>query len=151
MVHLAKSFIMVRTGPRFEAVNHRHHTSCVIFRTMHFISTGLELARLADLPSQVIIEAKRVAELLKEREEERKTIGTSSRVAMRRKAILTVGLSSILVDSDLCLAPSRALIPSTNHILGHSRLLLTLMTDRACELVLTLFALDSSRPSSGKS
>jgi DNA mismatch repair protein MSH4 len=55
--------------------------------------TGLELARLADLPSDVTLEAKRIATLLKKQEEERRIASTSSQVAVRRKALLTVCLS----------------------------------------------------------
>jgi DNA mismatch repair ATPase MutS len=53
--------------------------------------TGLELARLADLPANVTIEAKRVSLLLMKREKERKLTSASSQVAIRRKTLLTVG------------------------------------------------------------
>jgi hypothetical protein len=56
-----------------------------------FHRSGLELARLADLPTNVTIEAKRVSLLLMKRERERKLTGANSQVAIRRKTLLTVG------------------------------------------------------------
>ncbi|EGN92714.1 hypothetical protein SERLA73DRAFT_172695 [Serpula lacrymans var. lacrymans S7.3] len=49
---------------------------------------GLELARLADLPSNVTTEGKRVAEALVDLEARRKAESQSSKVAVRRRALL---------------------------------------------------------------
>lgn len=49
---------------------------------------GLELAQLADLPSDVLVDASRVATRLTELEANRKEDSESSRIALRRKALL---------------------------------------------------------------
>ncbi|KIO30888.1 hypothetical protein M407DRAFT_221987 [Tulasnella calospora MUT 4182] len=49
---------------------------------------GLELARLADLPPEVLTEARRVAERLSEMEAERREASRSTKVQIRRKAML---------------------------------------------------------------
>jgi hypothetical protein len=54
---------------------------------------GLELARLADLPEDVMIEAKRVAEYLSDRAFRQKTESQSNKIAIRRKALLRVKFS----------------------------------------------------------
>ena len=51
---------------------------------------GLELARLADLPEDVLTEAQRVATRLTELEESRKQSSESIRIATHRKALLRV-------------------------------------------------------------
>lgn len=51
---------------------------------------GLELARLADLPPEVLTEARRVAERLSEMEAERREASRSTKVQVRRKAMLLV-------------------------------------------------------------
>ncbi|KAI0656744.1 muts domain V-domain-containing protein [Cubamyces menziesii] len=49
---------------------------------------GLDLSRLADLPPPVITEARRVAELLAEKEERDQQQSRTSKLAVRRKALL---------------------------------------------------------------
>ncbi|KAL1952427.1 hypothetical protein VTO73DRAFT_1576 [Trametes versicolor] len=49
---------------------------------------GLDLARLADLPAPVVTEARRVAELLTEQEERDMEQSRTSKLAVRRKALL---------------------------------------------------------------
>ncbi|KAG8975102.1 MutS protein msh4 [Tulasnella sp. 427] len=51
---------------------------------------GLELARLADLPQDVLTEAKRVAERLSEMEAERREASRSTKIQTRRKAMLSL-------------------------------------------------------------
>ncbi|KAJ3889342.1 muts domain V-domain-containing protein [Lentinula edodes] len=53
--------------------------------TTHY---GLELARLADLPNDVLIEASRVSKHLTELQSRHQAQSDSSRIAMRRKALL---------------------------------------------------------------
>lgn len=53
-------------------------------------TAGLELARLADLPANVLTESKRVAETLAELHARQKEDSKSSKIAMRRKALLRV-------------------------------------------------------------
>jgi len=55
---------------------------------------GLELARLADLPADVLSEAKRVATSLAALDAQQKEQSRTARIAERRKALLTVLLSS---------------------------------------------------------
>ncbi|KAI9065774.1 hypothetical protein FKP32DRAFT_1665232 [Trametes sanguinea] len=49
---------------------------------------GLDLARLADLPEQVVSEARRVAEFLTDQEEQDQRQSRTSKLAIRRKALL---------------------------------------------------------------
>jgi len=49
---------------------------------------GLELARLADLPTSVREEAERIAEKLSMRQAERRESGLTNKVALRRKALV---------------------------------------------------------------
>ena len=56
---------------------------------------GLDLARLADLPDSVISEARRVAEYLSDREERDQRQSKTSKLALRRKALLRVTTSMI--------------------------------------------------------
>ena len=51
---------------------------------------GLELARLADLPSDVIVEGKRVSHRLTELDEMQNQDSEASKVAIRRRALLKV-------------------------------------------------------------
>ena len=51
---------------------------------------GLELARLGDLPSDVTTEAKRITNLLADKETERQLASTSSKVIARRKTLTMV-------------------------------------------------------------
>lgn len=51
---------------------------------------GLELARLGDLPNDITTEAKRVANLLADKETERSLASTGSKVVARRKTLTTV-------------------------------------------------------------
>lgn len=53
---------------------------------------GLELARLADLPEDVIVEAQRVADKLSELEEREHRESHTNKIAVRRKALLRVTL-----------------------------------------------------------
>ncbi|CDO71736.1 hypothetical protein BN946_scf184920.g20 [Trametes cinnabarina] len=50
--------------------------------------SGLDLARLADLPASVISEARRVADFLTEQEEQDQRQSRTSKLAIRRKALL---------------------------------------------------------------
>ena len=60
-------------------------------------STGLDLARLADLPDDVLTEARRVSEKLTELEERKKEESKTNKVAIRRKALLRVMFCSVSV------------------------------------------------------
>ncbi|KAI0369881.1 hypothetical protein BV20DRAFT_1036163 [Pilatotrama ljubarskyi] len=51
---------------------------------------GLDLARLADLPAPVVVEARRVAEFLTAQEERDQQQSRTSKLAVRRKALLRV-------------------------------------------------------------
>ena len=68
----------------------------------HFLvtdsSTGLDLARLADLPDDVLAEARRVSEKLTELEERKKEESKTNKVAIRRKALLRVMFCSVPVS-----------------------------------------------------
>ena len=60
---------------------------------------------MADLPSDVLIEAKRVATRLSELEAAKKEDSASSRLALRRKAMLrvcSVFLAKIMLCTNLC-------------------------------------------------
>lgn len=52
--------------------------------------SGLDLARLADLPESVISEARRVAEYLTKQAEREQQQSRTSKIALRRKALLRV-------------------------------------------------------------
>lgn len=54
--------------------------------------TGLDLARLADLPDDVITEARRVSDKLTELEARKNEDSKSNKIAIRRKALLRVKL-----------------------------------------------------------
>jgi len=56
---------------------------------------GLELARLGDFPSDITMEAKRVANLLADKETERRLASTSSKVVARRKTLTAVRLTKL--------------------------------------------------------
>ncbi len=60
--------------------------------TTHWLSSrlGLDLARLADLPESVISEARRVAEYLTEQEARDQQQSKTSKIALRRRALLRV-------------------------------------------------------------
>ena len=58
--------------------------------TLRFV--GLDLARLADLPDDVLSEARRVSERLTELEERKNEESKTTKLAIRRKALLTVTL-----------------------------------------------------------
>ncbi|KAI0089898.1 muts domain V-domain-containing protein [Irpex rosettiformis] len=64
---------------------------------------GLDLARLADLPEDVLIEARRVSEKLTEIEERKKEESKFNKVAVRRKAMLRLKhqLTQVLDHSNL--------------------------------------------------
>jgi len=57
-------------------------------------SLGLQLAKLADLPDNVLNEAARVAELLEEKHSAEKASSEAWRIAQRRKAFLRVMITS---------------------------------------------------------
>ena len=63
---------------RFDAVN-----------TLH-LSAGLELARLADLPDDVLREGRHIAEGLQDLQERQEQDSRTNKVAIRRKALLRV-------------------------------------------------------------
>ena len=70
---------------------------------------GLDLARLADLPDDVLTEARRVSEKLTELEERKKEESKTNKVAIRRKALLRVILPrSALAPLEFWLVSSRA-------------------------------------------
>lgn len=56
----------------------------------HITITGLELARLADLPDDVVVEAKRVATKLAALHAIRQENSESNKITIRRKALLRV-------------------------------------------------------------
>lgn len=56
------------------------------------VCTGLDLARLADLPEDVIAEARRVSDKLTELEARKHEDSKSNKIAIRRKALLRVKL-----------------------------------------------------------
>lgn len=57
--------------------------------------TGIDLARLADLPSDVLVEGRRVAERLAILQESHEESSESRKIANRRKALLRVIPSSV--------------------------------------------------------
>lgn len=59
---------------------------------MAYPDAGLELARLADLPQDVMIESKRVANHLAGLYAKDKAQSASNQTSLRRKALLRVGL-----------------------------------------------------------
>ncbi|KAF8641530.1 hypothetical protein AX16_009908 [Volvariella volvacea WC 439] len=71
---------------------------------------GLDLARLADLPKDVLIEGKRVAELLTKLQTKDEAQSESNKIAMRRKALLRLRnqLAQVLNHSAL---PDQDLLP----------------------------------------
>lgn len=71
----------------------------LIYYSSIFTCLGLELARLADLPDDVLTEAQRVAVRLTELEESRKQSSESIRIATHRKALLRVSHLGILRTS----------------------------------------------------
>lgn len=54
---------------------------------------GLDLARLADLPDSVVTEARRVAESLIDQQERDQEQSRTTKIAVRRKALLRVSTS----------------------------------------------------------
>lgn len=56
---------------------------------------GLELARLADFPDDITTEAKRIANLLADKETERRLASTSSKIIARRKILTVVRLNNV--------------------------------------------------------
>lgn len=65
-------------------------TRLPLYTLVVLIRVGLDLARLADLPAPVVTEARRVAELLTEQEERDMEQSRTSKLAVRRKALLRV-------------------------------------------------------------
>ncbi|KAH7337743.1 muts domain V-domain-containing protein [Rhizoctonia solani] len=93
---------------------------------------GLELARLADLPPDVLTEARKISAKLKAQEDAQRAASESNAIAARRKIILRVGVQleqalehSTLEDEDLLkylegiqsetIIALRDLIPRTEH------------------------------------
>ena len=68
------------------------------------IPPGLDLASLADLPNDVLAEARRVSEKLVELEARKNEESKSNRVAIRRKALLRVKPPPIFVRYTLNLS-----------------------------------------------
>ena len=56
----------------------------------HMLSLGVELARLADLPPDVLVEGKRVAEKLHALQTQQEGASESAKTAVKRKALLRV-------------------------------------------------------------
>ena len=73
---------MVSQLSRFECMRSRD-------RLLHKLQ-GLELARLADLPEDVLIEAQRVADNLTQLKEREERESQTNKIAVRRKALLRV-------------------------------------------------------------
>ena len=70
-------------------------------RSPHQILLGLDLARLADLPPDVLEEAEKVATWLADREEAEKAECEGTKTALRRRAMLRVlALSSLAFATD---------------------------------------------------
>lgn len=98
-------------------------TVCFIFS--HSCSTnfqpGLELARLADLPADVLTEAQRVAKSLAETDLHDKEQSQTSKISIRRKALLRVllPLSGLIHWFQLLIALSPLLLSSFASF-GHS-------------------------------
>ena len=57
---------------------------------MLILAPGIELARLADLPADVLSEAKRVADKLSSRQVQSEEASESHKLSVRRKALLRV-------------------------------------------------------------
>lgn len=57
--------------------------------------TGIDLARLADLPSDVLVESRRIAERLAVLQTSHEESSESRKIAIRRKALLRVISSSV--------------------------------------------------------
>ncbi|KAF8717258.1 MutS family domain IV, partial [Rhizoctonia solani] len=93
---------------------------------------GLELARLADLPPDVLIEARKVSMELKAQDDAQRAASESNAIAARRKIILRIGVQlkqvlehSTLADEDLLkylagiqtetIVALRDLLPSAGH------------------------------------
>ncbi|KAG8852888.1 MutS protein msh4, partial [Serendipita sp. 405] len=66
--------------------------------TSHY---GLELARLADFPAEIIKEATRVSNLLTEREEAKRKASAGSQITIRRKTLLNRSLLIQRSSTDL--------------------------------------------------
>ena len=66
-------------------------------------SAGLELARLADLPPDVLVEAKRVSEKLTELQNKDEESSDGHHIAIRRKALLRVNFSDIFNPNSSCM------------------------------------------------
>ncbi|KAI3621717.1 hypothetical protein WG66_016688 [Moniliophthora roreri] len=64
--------------------------------TTHY---GLELARLADLPNDILVEATRVANRLTELQSRHQEASESSKIALRRKALIRVIFSALPPES----------------------------------------------------
>jgi hypothetical protein len=81
-------------------------TDLLGLRLLYSLIAGLELARLADLPLDALVEAERVAVRLAELESERCVASKGNKIALRRKAMLTVLLalisSALSLDGYLC-------------------------------------------------
>lgn len=58
-------------------------------------STGLQLAKLADLPNEVLSEAARVTELVEEKHSAQKASSEAGKIAQRRKVFLRVMITSL--------------------------------------------------------
>lgn len=56
----------------------------------NFLFEGLELARLADLPVDVLTSARRISTKLKEQDDEQQAASESNAIAARRKILLRV-------------------------------------------------------------
>jgi hypothetical protein len=69
----------------------------ILLRSLPIITvlTGIDLARLADLPSDVLVESRRVAERLADLERNHEESSESRKIANRRKALLRVIPSSV--------------------------------------------------------
>jgi hypothetical protein len=62
--------------------------------TNNQFSLGLQLAKLADLPDDVLSEAARVTELMEEKHSAEKASSEAGRIAQRRKVFLRVMITS---------------------------------------------------------
>lgn len=92
MRHLCLIVSRIVDGAPDDSGHYGKHTPLIIQSLVYVVVAGLELARLADLPEDVIVEAQRVADKLSELEEREHRESHTNKIAVRRKALLRVTL-----------------------------------------------------------
>ncbi|KAE9383926.1 hypothetical protein BT96DRAFT_1008624 [Gymnopus androsaceus JB14] len=138
-------------------------TSAKIFGNQCFSSStaGLELARLANLPSDVLVEANRVSKHLTKLQTEDKQQSDSAKIAIRRKALLKLRTNltqalehSALPDEELLAIPTRstttpirreASFTSDRRTCTLNRVKRGAASESALEVASTFFPISSSR------